>query len=207
MDEIGLDFAQLTGPKAPHGFRIVLRQQLKPEDIAEARQTSFANAPPPHPGDLVLALHQFMSDARPYQVCTLVPANEMESARASVSLQPVGNHPRRHISWADRQKTVQKATAAFESGAISQEAHSYLKNWAQETLRRHFRPPEYSFLRHRFDASDARSRAAMQRNPHAHGEPRPIVIWKSDGSAELDRRVAGEEDEDQDEDVCALVMD
>ena len=44
VDEIGLDFAQLTGPKA-HGFRIALRQQLKPEDIAEARQTSFANAP------------------------------------------------------------------------------------------------------------------------------------------------------------------
>ena len=72
-----------------------------------------------------------------------------------------------------------KAMTAFQRGAISEDARDFLVGWARETLRREPRPPEYSFLRHRFDASSVG--VSRNPNPHQHGAPRPINILRPDG--------------------------
>ena len=177
VEEVPLKFGCLTGPAAPHGFRILHRQQL---DVYEdVERTSWPGAPRPHPGDLVMAIHRQMSDERPYQVCLLVPAQEIDGLRKSLSLQPSGSHARKHIAFTDREEICRKAKTCFNKGGINQAALDYLTGWAQGTLRREPRPVEYSFLRHRFDSEpDSFSRA---KNPHQCEKPRQVVVLQRGG--------------------------
>ena len=186
IDDIELTITAMTGPKAPHGFRILTRKQLT---VEEARLSDHARCQMPshvrqqmpvaQPDDLMLAVHQYMSDAKPYQVELLLTAAEVERVRNTMSTQPRGTHPRRRISSEDRNKVATKAMTAFQRGAISEDARDFLVGWARETLRREPRPPEYSFLRHRFDASSVG--VSRNPNPHQHGAPRPINILRPDG--------------------------
>ena len=186
IDDIELTITAMTGPKAPHGFRILTRKQLT---VEEARLSDHARCQMPshvrqqmpvaQPDDLMLAVHQYMSDAKPYQVELLLTVAEVERVRNTMSIQPRGTHPRRRISSEDRNKVATKAMTAFQRGAISEDARDFLVGWARETLRREPRPPEYSFLRHRFDASSVG--VSRNPNPHQHGAPRPINILRPDG--------------------------
>ena len=157
VEDIELDFSRLTGPAAPHGFRIVARCQLG--DVRDATLTSCQDAPPPHPDDLVLAVHKFMSDKEPYQVCLLVPGRQIEQLKMKMSLQPCGNHARKHMKSEDREEISRKAKNCFEKDGISQEAFDFLVGWAQGTNRRDARPDEYS-LSHRYDREQVSTNAA-----------------------------------------------
>ena len=65
--EIPLSFANLTGPLAPHGFRILRRKDMKQADLNHAKY-SCANQ---SPDDVMLAVYEYMSDPLPYQVVRL----------------------------------------------------------------------------------------------------------------------------------------
>ena len=64
--------SNLTGPEAPHSCHICLRQDLGSEEL-QAEATAWPGAPPPHRGDLVVALRSNMSDRKAFQVALLAP--------------------------------------------------------------------------------------------------------------------------------------
>lgn len=165
VEDIPLNFSCLTGPAAPHGFRIVFRRQL--EDIGDAKVTAWPGAPEPNADDLVMSVHKYMSDATPYQVCLLVPAREVEDLRKSC------------MTLEDREAIVSKAQACFEKGGISNDALQFLVGWAQGTKRREPRPPHYSFLQHRFDRGPQPAVAGRYLQ-HRHHQLRPVVVLQSD---------------------------
>ena len=176
-EEVPLTFGCLTGPQAPHGFRILFRKQL--EGVGDVQNTCWPDAPPPHPDDLVMAVHRYMSDEKPFQIALLVPARQVDALRRSVSVQPSGSHGRRHISLADREEMIRKTRTCFEKGGINEEARMFLTSWAQGTLRREPRPHEYSFLKHRFDQE--LNTVPRNRNPLHHDCPRRVVVLQRDG--------------------------
>lgn len=175
--EIPVNFSSITGPLAPHGFRILFRHQL--EDIGDAEVTAWPQAPAAHPDDLVMGVHKYMSDAQPYQVCLLVPANEVSDLRRSLSWQPTGNQLRKHMASAEREEIVRKAEQCHEKGGIHKDALDFLIGWAKGTKRRQQRLQHYSFLEHRYDS--------MPENPvpgrylqRQHHKLRPVVVLQSD---------------------------
>ena len=176
-DEIQLSFACMTGPKAPHGFRILFRKQL--DGVDDVERTCWPLAPPSHPDDLVMAVHRYMSDEKPFQIALLVPAREVHDLCRSLTLQPSGKHGRKHMSMADREEIVRKTKTCFEKGGINEEARDFLVTWAQGTLRREPRPYEYSFLKHRFDGQ--LHTVPRRRNPLHQDCPRQVVVLQSDG--------------------------
>ena len=181
QQELPLEFSFLTGPKAPHGFRILSRKALTPADLAEAQQTSHVlPGTQPRPDDLMMAVYQHMSDAAPFQICWLLASAEVSGLRRSMAVQPSGLHPRRAISQQDRQQVKQRADAGFKKGAISENAHHFLTSWIQETLRREPRPTEYSFLKHCLEDKAGRG-TGVAVNPHSHGPPRPVAVMHRDG--------------------------
>ena len=177
IDEIQLSFACMTGPKAPHGFRILFRKQL--DGVDDVERTCWPLAPPSHPDDLVMAVHRYMSDEKPFQIALLVPAREVHDLCRSLTLQPSGKHGRKHMSMADREEIVRKTKTCFEKGGINEEARDFLVTWAQGTLRREPRPYEYSFLKHRFDGQ--LHTVPRRRNPLHQDCPRQVVVLQSDG--------------------------
>ena len=130
IEEIPVSFGCLTGPQAPHGFRILFRKQL--EGVDDVQRTSWPDAAPAHPDDLVMAVHGFMSDEKPFQISLLVPAREVDDLRRSFSLQPSGSHGRRHFSFADREEMVRKTQVCFDKGGINEEARTFLCSRARD---------------------------------------------------------------------------
>ena len=176
-EEIPLKFSCVTGPLAPHGFRIVQRHQM--EDIGDAEITAWPGAPPPHPNDLVMGVHKYMSDAQPYQVCLLVPAAEIDDVRRSLSLQPSGNQLRKHMPVKEREDIVKKAEQCHLKGGIHKDALDFLIGWAKGTKRRDPRLQHYSFLDHRYNSTpeNAAPRRYLQGQHH---RLRHIVVLQHD---------------------------
>lgn len=82
--ELPLDFGLLTGPRAPHLFHILFRSDLSRDDLAAEHVTSYPGAPPPNAQDIVLAVHNHMSDLRPFQVALLMPGQHLAFWRSRV---------------------------------------------------------------------------------------------------------------------------
>ena len=150
LGEVPLNFTAITGPAAPHHFRICRRCHLSSLDLANAKLTYCSQLrEADSQDDLMLALYQFMSDPQPYQVVKLFSPSECRQLRSSFSIQPgPGDFPRRPIQQADRENVFRKAKAAYEKKAISQKAYTFLTTWSSGTLRRHPRPTHYSNCGH-----------------------------------------------------------
>ena len=146
LNEVPLQFNAITGPVAPHHFRICRRFHLSMNDLANAKLTYCSNLrEPDSQDDLVLALYQYMSDPMPYQVVKLFSPSQCKRLKMDFFVQPgPGNFPRRKIKQADREKVVKQAKVAYDRQAMSQEAYKFLTMWATGTMRRHPRPTFYS---------------------------------------------------------------
>ena len=176
VEEIPLVFRSLTGPKAPHLFRILQRQHLQMEDL----EVCTAHRQSEAPGDIMVCCHSHMSDKVPFQVVCVLDAAKVNELRSKFTIQPTGIAPRRSISYHDRQLVQKRAAEAYELQAISKTAHDYLTAWIQGTRRRDRRPSEYSWLGHRMRTMDPLRRAPI--NPHAPQCPRVIQVLQADGS-------------------------
>ena len=173
--------SNLTGPEAPHSFHVCLRQDLGSEDF-QAEATAWPGAPPPHRGDLVVALRSNMSDRKAFQVALLAPHQLVERMQRCAQVQPKGIHLRRPFSFRDRDKVVRQAQKCYDKHAISTKTFDYLDQWCKGTLRQHKRPAEYGFLRHRWSENTAAESeklapsAAIYLDPKWARKPRPIRI-------------------------------
>ena len=183
LGDINLTFKVLTGPKAPHGFRILWRKALTAAENTMSHKSLNA-LKSNDPNDLMLAVHQHMSDARPYQVVMLMPVAQVQRVTHSLTIQPSGQRSRKSISWEDRKQVRAKAITGCEKGAISEVARDFLVGWIEGTLRREPRPAEYSCLKHRFDAMS--TVGDMPRNPHHHACPRPITVMHTANGEDLE---------------------
>lgn len=203
LDDIDLAFKGLTGPKAPHGFRFLERKLLSPEENAMSHDDG-SQLPCGHPDDLMMAVHQYMSDARPYQVVMLMSAAKADRVRRQLTVQPSGQHTRKAVSWDDRIKVRAKAMTGFERGAISEAARDFLIGWIQGTTRRKPRPSEYTFLKHRFNAGSVVGGPGVAKNPHDQGEPRPIIVLKPKVNNNRQMPLDEEDVDDRDEEDLVI---
>ena len=127
----------------------------------------------------MLCVYQYMSDACPFQIVWLYQASDLPDLRSRLTRQPWGRHERRRINQKDREKFKLSADTGFNKGVITEQAHAYLTQWIQETLRREPRPSEYSFLNH--DLDKAVAERPVRANPHAAGPPRAVRIIRNAG--------------------------
>lgn len=65
VNEVPLSFKDLTGPRAPHGFRFMKRKHMNPSEAA------ISNDRAQGPDDVMMLTYNYMSDRLPFQVCTL----------------------------------------------------------------------------------------------------------------------------------------
>ncbi len=153
-DDLHLAICNLLGPEAPHSFHVCLRQDLSPDEL-QAEATAWPNAPPPRGGDLVVALRANMSDRKAFQVALLVPHRQVVWLGLHAQDLPKGVHARRPFGMSDRHKVLRAANECYLKRGMSKKAHDYLTQWCIGTRRRHKRPQEYSFLRHRWSEAHA----------------------------------------------------
>ena len=152
---VDLTMSNLTGPEAPHYFRICLRSQLGfggPHGDGQSEISACHIAEDrgyqPRPDDVVMVVKDRMASPKVSQIVLMFP----EAARPAlglVDMQPTGSHARRPASESDRKKVFDAATAAWQAGAISPKACDYLTQWATGTRRRLPRPQQYRFLMRR----------------------------------------------------------
>lgn len=189
-EDMELACSNLTGPEAPHSFHICLREHLSLEELSGATTvTAWPGAPPPHGGDLVVAMKSHMSDRLAFQVALLTPYRKVPSLRLRV--QPRDDHARRPVYQTDRKDLVRKASKCYDTGAISEVAWRYIKEWSQGTRRRRPRPELYTFLNHRPSASagpefSMRAPTGNYMRPKWERRPRLIEALPSSGAPRLD---------------------
>jgi hypothetical protein len=109
LEEIPVTLTGLTGPKAPHLFRILKRKMLSMKDL-DSLQYEFA---PGHPEDILLLCHTFESSPKPFQAEVAIRAESLPGLISRLTWQPSGEHPRRHVAWKIRNQVKVKADAAF----------------------------------------------------------------------------------------------
>ena len=109
LEEIPVTLTGLTGPKAPHLFRILKRKMLSMKDL-DSLQYEFA---PGHPEDILLLCHMFESSPKPFQAEVAIRAESLPGLISRLTWQPSGEHPRRHVAWKIRNEVKVKADAAF----------------------------------------------------------------------------------------------
>lgn len=147
-DEISLNFSKLTGPLAPHSFRVCTRLDLGKctggHGELEIRPEPLPNGPAEAGGDIVVVVRHYMHSNVVSQIFTAWP----DCSRAGLFRQPSGLHQRRPVNDKDRNKMVSKALELCASQQISGKARDYLVEWARGTRRRVARPLEYEFLNH-----------------------------------------------------------
>ena len=199
-EETNLRMSALTGPAAPHYFRICRRRHVGlggPAGDASAEQRAEHLADhrglQPNGDDVVMIVKDRMASAEISQIILMTPAADLPRLRG-LPLQPSGIHDRRPATDTDRKKTRDAALAAREAGAISTKARDYLTQWARGTRRRLPRPARYSFLEHRVGTMG-------DPQPINLGSPMPNVIQPVrvaalDGHAPLP--LGDEEDDDAD---------
>ena len=102
IEDVPLTFKAMTGPLAPHLFRICRRKHLSRQDLEHATMTAAPTAQPgvrEHPDDVMLALHSFMSDAAPFQLALLFPAQEAFHLQNHMVVQPVAKAALCILMW------------------------------------------------------------------------------------------------------------
>ena len=109
MSEVPVVMKGLTGPKAPHLFRIMRRKMLSVKDLDHLEHALS----PGHPDDIVVVCHSYMSSPKPFQVEVAVPGEALPSLVARFRRQPFGEHARRHVPFKVRQHVKTKANAAL----------------------------------------------------------------------------------------------
>jgi hypothetical protein len=150
-DETRLFFSQITGPAAPHWFRICTLSSLgSARDGAAAAAMplrSLPGMPPARPDDVVMVVKDRMASPEVLQVTRVMTAHERGHLRQS---QPLGIRPRRLGGEDVKVKAARVARELHRTGAIRDAAHDYLVDWSEGTRRRHPRPASYHFLGHRW---------------------------------------------------------
>ena len=154
-ETVDLTMSNLTGPEAPHYFRVCLRGQLGyPGPHGDLAPEIHACNMVDHRGylpraeDVVMLVKDRMASTKVSQIVLMIP-KAARPALWSIDAQPTGNHSRRPASDSDRKKIRDEALRALQVGAISPKACDYLSQWAQGTRRRQPGPLQYRFLAHR----------------------------------------------------------
>lgn len=168
-EELNLSLSQLTGPDAPHWFRLCCLKDLGTSRDGRLELgvpiTSARGMPPESPDDIVMVVKERMSSQSVLQVLRLLPAYRIAQLCPS---QPQGVHPRRPDGTAGKavkDKVAQIAKSVHARGAISDRAKDYLVGWSQGSLPRVRRPERYSFLSHRFNATDPADQTHQDARP------------------------------------------
>ena len=148
-EEVMVAMSNLTGPAAPHYFRITCRKYLalKSDGIQEKHVKSDDRSYTPNGDDVMMVVKDLMASVEVSQIILMVPAADLPRIHA-LPRQPSGIHARRHLSDSDRKKLRDIAKQVRRDGAISQKACDYLVDWAEGTRRRLPRPARYNFLNH-----------------------------------------------------------
>ena len=197
-ESVGLALSNLTGPEAPHYFRICRRRDvgiggIEGDGQAEARVQHDSRGLPLDLDDVVMVVKDRMASTTVLQIAFLVASTDVQQLQ-QLPLQPAGKHERRPASDQDRQKVSDAANAAHQAGAIGDAARDYLMQWAQGTRRRAPRPAQYRFLTHRANLAIAPPPAIL-RIP-LPGAPRPVRIVPLGGVGVLADDPEGADDAD-----------
>ena len=189
-EEVDLSISALTGPEAPHYFRICRRRHLGTMSAhGDAAAEAAANHQADHRGyqpkgdDVVLVVKDRMASIKVSQIILMLPAADLGHIHG-LPLQPHGTHQRRSASEADRLKVCNAASAAWQAGAIQEKARDYLMQWSQGTRRRQPRPSHYHFLMHRVHCGSEPNAAAPD-PPAPPNSPRPVVVAAMGGNGAL----------------------
>jgi hypothetical protein len=188
-DELQLIFGQVTGPGAPHWFRVCLLQDLG-EMRDGAAQTSVTLRSMPgmsaaRQDDVVVVVKERMASRDVLQVIRVLSASKCAHLSQD---HPKGVHPRRPGGEDVKRKVARTAKRLHSEGHLSDLALDYLVGWAEGTRRLRRRPASYAFLDHRW-------RRALVNPPvplPAPREPRLVMVHVGGGHPVAD---AGEEDE------------
>ena len=198
-EDIQVLMSALTGPDAPHYFRICRRKHVGTDSAhgngaaeAAAYHRADHRGYQPNGNDVVMVVKERMASLEVSQIILMLPAADLGHIHG-LPLQPYGVHLRRTASDTDRLKVCKAADAAFQAGAISQKACDYLTQWAKETRRRQPRPTYYHFLTHQVQCCSMPDMAASEPPAVLH-EPRPVVVAAMGGNHNLP--VVGELDDD-----------
>ena len=180
-EDVELAMSALTGPEAPHYFRICRRKHVGTDSAhgdgaAEAKACHWADhrGYQPNGDDVVMVVKDRMASLEVSQLILMLPASDLGRIRG-LPLQPHGTHPRRPASEADRLKVFNAAKAAFQAGAIHEKACDYLTQWSTGKRRRLPRPSHYDFLRH---CVQGQSEPNMQAPdlPELTRDLRPVIV-------------------------------
>ena len=144
-DELGLNLSRLTGPEAPHWFRICRRKDLGTLPNTQAERTTpwqvFPGNAPAAADDVMLVVKDRMASPDVLQVLTVLPAAAALGLRLR---QPRGLGGRKAIR--EVAKLVRTATDLHAKGHLPAAAAEYLTGWAQGRLPKEPRPTSYQCL-------------------------------------------------------------
>jgi hypothetical protein len=184
-DDISVQFSNLTGPLAPHSFRVCRRQDLGQCSRDRAEVDVRAEPLPGHPqeqgGDVVVVVKHYMHSEAVTQVFTAWP----DGFCNRLSPQPTGYHARRPIRQKDSKKVSRKAEELYAKRQIKGKARDYLVEWADGTRRRLPRPAEYKFLEHSFKRARFRARGRPEPRGQVHHVQVHGVAVGADGPVPL----------------------
>lgn len=174
-----LSMSNLTGPEAPHWFRICHRWHLglASDGLREldVSCTSWDGAPPPDGQDVVMTVKDRMASPMVSQVLLLMPARDVPDV-TQATRQPQGKHNRRPGQLEVKTKVASAARQAFQTGTINAKALDYLVGWAQETRRRAARPAAYRFLDNRASIGAEPRHMPLPPEEAARRPPRRVVV-------------------------------
>ena len=206
-EDVDLAMSALTGPEAPHYFRICRRKHVGMESAhtdgtAEARACHRADHRGYQPlgDDVVMVVKDRMASLEVSQIILMLSAADLCRIHGA-PVQPQGTHLRRPASDTDRHKVCDAAQAAFQAGAIREKACNYLTQWSRGIRRRLPRPSHYSFLTHRVQSWSEPNMAASDLPAPLH-DARPVVVAAGGG----DRNLPLDAELDDDRDEAPLVI-
>ena len=170
-DQLGCTFSNLTGPDAPHYFRVCLRKDLGEVDAVphdrrqELRCPSENIGDPPQAEDIMLVVKSRLHDLDVKQVVQVLPA--ALRTRVFRLPQPRGLCTRRAVPREVREKCARTATNLHIAREISTTSLAYLTGWSRSTRARQPRPADYKFLNHHWLPEP---RVASNQHVHQRGD-------------------------------------
>jgi hypothetical protein len=197
--DISLKFSKLTGPLAPHSFRVCRRQDLGhcsgDRGEVDVRVEPLAGFPLAEGGDVVVVVKHYMHSKATSQVFTAWP----ETLGTQLSRQPSGIHPRRPFRQTDARKVGSKAEELYRLNHISGKARDYLLDWSRGERRRRRRPEQYAFLQHSFKQSRFRPRGRpAPRGQVHHVQIHGIAVGPGDSAPLPDGAESADDQEEGD---------
>jgi hypothetical protein len=158
-DQLGVSFNNLTGPDAPHYFRLCLRSDVGrdaplPHNAKDelSRTTEAFSGCSAKPGDVMLVVKARTHSFRISQIICVLPEHMRRRMLRIPS--PRGLHPRRPGGEVVKAKCAKVAAALGQERVISSDAVAYLVGWATGTRAREPRPQVFEFLSHRWQPSN-----------------------------------------------------